>query len=213
MFGWDSSDPDWTQTPLTCWEDRWAENTCKGYTLHTHNLSCFKCSNIQSVKEKEGEIKECVLTTLVGGAAAVCGVGVHCQHFTLQTDRWHLWTRGAHCREHTRSYLSDELNDELMSHRNVCSFLRLTAEVSEAAAAIGSGGNQSLVFSAGRNVGFTEVGVTLCNTRTGTLGNRSYALLHFLYKLGKKKKNDVHGWMLNMKLQPVTLAKPTHQKQ
>lgn len=79
----------------------------------------FHTSNVQILSVKEGEIKECVLTTLVGGAAAVCGVGIHCQHFTLQADRWRLRTRGAHCREHTHSYLSDELNDELMSHRNV----------------------------------------------------------------------------------------------
>lgn len=45
-------------------------------------------------------------------------------------------------------------------------FRELTADVSEAAAALGPGGDQSLVVSAGWNVGLTEIWTAFCNTHT-----------------------------------------------
>lgn len=51
------------------------------------------------------------------------------------------------------SQQKDDNNNEL-SGGNVC-YRELTADVSEAAAALGPGGHQSLVVSAGRNVGLT----------------------------------------------------------
>lgn len=47
-------------------------------------------------------------------------------------------------------------------HGAVC---ELTADVGQTAAALGSGGDQSLVVSADGNVGVTELRITLCNTQ------------------------------------------------
>lgn len=41
----------------------------------------------------------------------------------------------------------------------------LTADVGQAAAAVGSGGDQSLVLSADGDVGLTELRITLCNAQ------------------------------------------------
>ena len=100
----------------------------------------------------------CVLTTLVGRAAAVCGVGLHRQNFSLQADRWRLWTSGANC-GHAAVRNVEPRGRE-------AGFQVLTADMSKAAAALGSGGDQSLVIPAGRNLGLTQLRTALCNTHT-----------------------------------------------
>lgn len=69
----------------------------QGHThTHTHAGSSFRFVKVNACVDAL-----CVLTTLVGGAAAVCGVGFHRQNLPLQADGRHLWTRGAHCGDAT----------------------------------------------------------------------------------------------------------------
>lgn len=76
-----------------------------------------------------------------------------------------MWGHEKHTEEETHTHIIVTLMIQRRLNVKTVAVLvcELTADVGQAAAAVGSGGDQSLVLSADGDVGLTELRITLCN--------------------------------------------------